>query len=496
MTKMNDQRFERRTFLRGMSVAAGAASFSPQLFAANASPGAGSAQGGGATTGTGQTVRLAEYACGLRYEEIPPEALQRAKDCIADTVAVILFGAQFPWSKLMIAEARQMGTGRSAVLGTGDRTSARAAALAHAAMAHAFEQDNLTSPDSGAHPGASLVSSGLAIAQERGSSGRDLLAAFVAGAEVMIRIGRATKRTNEARGFHAPGTLGPFGAAIASGKLMGFDAWKMTNAMGIAGSTSAGLLEFAHSGNGAMVKRLHLGRAAEGGVLAARLAAEGFTGPSKVLEGTAGFLKAFCNESDVAELTRGLGETYATLTILMKRFACHITAHTPVEAILDLRSQYGISGKDVASIQVAGSRRMATTHNILAPRDIMLAQFSIPFCVALALYRDPIDPNSFDEAAVHDPMILAMASEVKMTTAPGQGDDDVSSTVELTLKDGRVLTQRVTEFLGTPARPLTARDLRQKFLLLTQKYPAPQMERLFERLEHIEGEANLDWLQV
>jgi 2-methylcitrate dehydratase PrpD len=363
-------------------------------------------------------------------------------------------------------------------------------------MTHAFEQDNLTFPDSGAHPGASLVSSGLAVAQERGMNGRDLLTSFVAGAEVMIRIGRATKRTNEARGFHAPGTLGPFGAAVASGKLMRFDAPKMTNALGIAGSTAGGLLEFAHSGNGAMVKRLHLGRAAEGGVLAASLAADGFTGPSTVLEGSAGFLKAFCNESDLTELTRALGETYLTLTIMMKRFACHITAHTAVEAILDLRSQHGISGGDVASIQIAGSRRMATTNNIPAPPDILIAQFSVPFCVALAMYRNPIDPYSFDEAAVHDPAIQALASQVRVTVAPGQDADDVSSTVAVTLKDGRVLTQRVTEFLGTPARPLTGRDMRQKFLLLTQKYPTKQMERLFDRLENIETEANLEWLRV
>jgi 2-methylcitrate dehydratase PrpD len=497
MTKIKDQRFERRRFLRGMSVAAGAARFSPRFFAANAPAAAIPTGVEPGASGTGQTVRLADYAVRIRYDEIPPEVLQRAKDCIADTVAAILFGAQFPWSRMIISEARQMGTGgQCAILGTGARVGALGAALAHGAMAHAFEQDNLTSPDSGAHPGAALVPSGLAVAQEHGRSGRELLTAFVAGAEVMIRIGRATKRTNEARGFHAPGTLGPFGAAVASGKLMEFDTPKMTNALGIAGSTSAGLLEFAHSGNGAMVKRLHLGRAAEGGVLAARLAAEGFTGPSTVLEGKAGFLKAFCNESDPAELTRGLGETYLTLTILMKRFACHITAHTPVEAILDLRTQYGISGNDVASIQIAGSRRMATTHNIPAPRDILLAQYSIPFCVALALYRDPIDPTSFDDAAAHDPAILTMASQVRMTAAPGQGDDDVSSTVEVTLKDGRVLTRRVTEFLGTPARPLTGRDLRQKFLLLTQRYPAAEMERLFERLENIEGEANLDWLHV
>ena len=496
MTEIKAKRIERRRFLRAMTVAAGAAGFSPPFYVAAGSPVTMPAGVEAPPGDTGQTTLLAEYATRLRYEEIPAEVLQRAKDCIADTVATILFGAQFPWSQMIIAQARRMGTGRCAILGTGAAVHAPAAALAHGAMTHAFEQDNLTSPDSGAHPGAALVSSGLAVAQERGSTGRELLTAFVAGAEVMIRIGRATKRTNEARGFHAPGTLGPFGAAVVSGKLMQFDVPKMTNALGIAGSTSGGLLEFAHSGNGAMVKRLHLGRGAEGGVLAASLAADGFTGPSTVLEGGAGFLKAFCNQSDPAELTRALGETYLTQTILMKRFACHITAHTAVEAILDLRGQYGFSGSDVASIQIAGSRRMATTNNIPAPPDIMIAQFSVPFCVALALYRNPIDPYSFDEASPRDPAILAMASRVKIAAVPGQDDDDVSSTVAVTLKTGRILTQRVSEFLGTPARPLTTRDMRQKFLLLTQKYPAKQMDRLFDRLGNIEAEANLEWLHV
>jgi 2-methylcitrate dehydratase PrpD len=497
--KIEAEPFKRRTFLRGLTLAAGAATI-PSHLLATPSPTATIVAEPNTLTGDappGQTVRLAEYAAALRYEEIPPEVLRRAKDCMADTVATILFGAQFPWSQMIIAQARRMGVGgKCAILGTAAKVCAPAAALAHGAMTHAFEQDNLTSPDSGAHPGAALVSSGVAVAQERGSSGRDLLAAFVAGAEVMIRIGRATKRTNEARGFHAPGTLGPFGAAIASGKLMQFNAAKMTNALGIAGSTSAGLLEFAHSDNGAMVKRLHLGRAAESGVLAASLAADGFTGPTTVLEGSAGFLKAFCNQSDPGELTSALGETYLTQTILMKRFACHITAHTAVEAILDLRNQYRISGYDVASIQIAGSRRMATTNNIPTPADIMIAQFSVPFCVALALYRNPVDPFSFSEAAVHDPAIVAMASRIKITAVPGQDDDDVASTVSLTLKDGRVLTQHVTDFLGTPARPLTGRDMREKFLLLTQKSPARQMERIYDRLQNIEAEPNLDWLRV
>jgi len=497
MNKIKTESLERRKFLRRITAAAGAAGAAPLFFGAGASAVAIPAEVEAAETETGQTIRLAEYAVGLRHEQIPAEVLQRAKDCIADTVAVILFGAQFPWSKMIVAQAQRMGKGgKCTILGTGSRVCAPAAALAHGAMTHAFEQDNLTLPDSGAHPGASLVSSGLAVAQERGLSGRELLTAFVAGAEVMIRIGRATKRTNEARGFHAPGSVGPFGAAVASGKLMQFDAPKMTNALGIAGSTSGGLLEFSRVGNGAMVKRLHLGRAAEGGVLAASLAADGFTGPTTVLEGPSGFLKAFCNEIDLSQLTLGLDKDYDSMTIMLKRFACHITAHTSVEAIIELRAKHGIAGNDVASIQIDGSRRMATANNIPKPADILIAQYSIPFCAALALHRNALDPYSFDEGSTRDAAIMAMASKVKMTAVPGQAEDDVASTVTLTLKDGRVLTQHVAEFLGTPARPLTGKEMREKFTLLTQKYPSKQMERIYDRVQNLESETNLDWLHV
>src|SRR5207253_4209000 len=129
-----------------------------------------------------------------------------------------------------------------------------------------------------------------------------------------------------------PGTTRPFGAGVGVGRLQQFDAIRMTNALGIAGSLACGLLEFVNSGSGAMVKRLHLGRAAEGGVLAASLAADGFTGPATVLEGEFGFLRVFCGPNfDPHELTRGLGESYATRSIMLRRFPCHITAHTSVQ---------------------------------------------------------------------------------------------------------------------------------------------------------------------
>ncbi|HEY2183766.1 MAG TPA: MmgE/PrpD family protein, partial [Xanthobacteraceae bacterium] len=259
-----------------------------------------------------ETESLADYAAALRYEDIPDDVIERAKQCIADTIAVTIFGSDLPWSRMVARFAeRNAPGGDSRILALGGaRVHAPAAALANGAFAHAFEMDNLTWPNTGVHPGATLLAPGLAMAQERGNSGRDLIAAVVAGAEVMIRIGRATHHRNETRGYHAPGTTGPFGAAVACGRLLGLDGPRMRNALGVAGSLAGGLLEFARSGTGAMVKRLHLGRAAESGVLAASLAADGFTGPATVLEGEFGFLNVFCGgEFDRAELTRELGQS-------------------------------------------------------------------------------------------------------------------------------------------------------------------------------------------
>jgi len=451
-----------------------------------------------------ETQRLAQYAAQLRYQDVPHDVVQRAKDTIADAVGTIVFGYDLPWSRIIVAHARRSGPGgKSRILGLGGPlVQAPSAAFANGALAHAFELDNLTKPGSGVHPGAILLSAGLAVAQERGLAGRDLLTAFIAGSEVMIRIGRATRHTNEARGFHAPGTTGPFGGAVAVGKLLKFDAATMTNALGIAGSLSCGLLEFAKSGTGAMVKRLHLGRAAESGVLAASLAADGFTGPQSVIEGEFGFLRVFCRDFDQGELTNGLGDTgaersWVTRTILMKRFACHISAHTSVQAILDLRAEHGFGGADVAAIHIAGNEKMAKVNNIPSPKDVMMCQYSIPFSVALAHFRDPRDPRSYDESALNDPAIRSLCERVTITLAAGQHDHaTIAAEVQVTLKDGRVLSKTVSDFKGTPERPLDQADLRERFMLLTRHCAARDMERMFARLQNIENETSLDWLAV
>jgi 2-methylcitrate dehydratase PrpD len=437
-----------------------------------------------------ETVQLAEYAASLRYKDLPPEVIACARDCIIDTVATCICGSALPWSRIVIDYAERTGPGgASRILGRGSAVQAPAAALANGALAHAFELDALTRPGAGAHPGATVLPPALAVAQQAGVSatGRDLIAAFVAGNEVMIRIGRATGHTNEARGFHAPGTTGPFGAAVACGHLLGLDAGKMANALGIAGSLAGGLLEFA-KGDGGMVKRLHLGRASEAGVLAASLAAAGFTGPRTVIEGEFGFLRVFCTEFDEAELTRGLGRDYVTLSTVLKRYPVHATAHAAVRAVRDLQAEHRFSGGDVEAITVTGSRRMVERHAIAEPADLMLAQYSIPFCVALALHREARDPESYGESALADPQIRALTRRVRIVPEKGGGHGAMGSTVMVVLADGRHLERHVDSGL------LEAGELADKFTRLTRAALGERSAALYERLLRLETEPGLDWL--
>jgi 2-methylcitrate dehydratase PrpD len=437
-----------------------------------------------------ETVRLAEYAAALRYGDLPAPVVEQAKDCIIDTVAASICGAAMPWSRIVIDYAERTGPGgKCRILGGGGAAvQAPAAALANGALAHAFELDSLTRPGAGAHPGATVLPPALAIAQERGADGRALIAAFVAGNEVMIRIGRATGHTNEARGFHAPGTTGPFGGATAAGHLLGLDARAMTNALGIAGSLCGGLLEFAR-GDGGMVKRLHLGRASEAGVLAASLASGGFAGPRTVLEGEFGFLKVFCTKWDTAELTRGLGEEFVVSTAVLKRYPCHATAHAAVKAVRDLQAEHGFTGIEVEAITVTGTPRMVERHNILEPADLMLAQYSIPFSVALALCREARDPESWDERALADPQIRALCRRVKLVPEPDSVHGGMASTVTIALTDGRRFEQ------GADGGMLEPGELADKFLRLTRASLGERAAMaLFERLQRLEEEESLDWL--
>jgi 2-methylcitrate dehydratase PrpD len=438
---------------------------------------------------------LASYAASLRYGDIPDDVRRRARDCVIDTVAACVFGHRAPAGRIVARHVAGRSSGACHVLGSGGAPmQAEDAALANGTLAHALELDSLRKPGAGVHPGAVLLSAGLAVAQERQLGGEALLAAIVAGCEVLFRIGKSTRHSIETRGFHAPGITGPFGAAVTAGHLLGLDAARMTQALGIAGSLGGGLLQFAAQGEGGMVKRLHLGHAAASGIAAAKLARDGFTGPSGVLEGEMGFLHAYSAESDPAALTAGLGESYETLKICFKRYPCHITAHAPVQSVVDLQAEHSFAGADVAEVVVDGSKKMAELHANQSPADNVAAQYSIAFCVAAALLHDPKQPETFTGRALADQTVLALCRRVRVT---GEGGFASSWTTRTTVKlqDGRAFSRTLDDVPGMPGLPFDSDQLRAKFLSLTATL-GDQAPGLLARLERIETEPQLDWLDA
>jgi len=441
------------------------------------------------------TQRLARFANDLSYRQIPAQVVERAKACMLDTLAVSLYGSTKPWSKIVSEFVRGSGLpGRSTVLGMNWKAQAAQATLANGVMAHAFELDNVRQPGAGVHPGATAFLPALAMAEEKKSDGKALLSAFVAACEVMSRIGVAAGNSLERRGFHAPGLTGTFGAAVAAGRLLGLNDAKMVNALGIAGSYSGGLIEFSRCREGAMIKRLHLGKAAEGGVTAALLASRGFAGPESVLEGKFGFCQTYSDSPKLEYLTHRLGREFESMNICIKRCACHINAHAPIEALEKLRAEFNFNPADIREIMVGGIEKLVTHHANYQPKDLMMAQYSIPFCVALSLYFDPTDPESFDERKLKDKNILAMMRKVRLEADQEIEEKgwDRAARVTVTLKNRQRHTALVVHFKGTPGNPMSQTEVEEKARNLTRALlPAQKLARLIETINTLEKVADV-----
>ena len=438
----------------------------------------------------GATRQLARYAVGLRFSQIPTEVIMRAKACLLDTLAVSLYGSTKPWSRAVIDHVRGFGTGGPAtVFGAGFKSQPSLATLANGTMAHAFELDNVRQPGAGVHPGATAFLPAFAVAEQQKANGKEFLTAFVAALEVMSRIGVAAGNSLERRGFHAPGLTGTFGAAVAAGRLLRLNEKQMVNALGIAGSYSGGLIEFSRCQEGAMIKRLHLGKAAEGGVTAAQLAGRGFAGPESVLEGKFGFCRTFSDSPKLAYLTHRLGQEWESMNICIKRCACHINAHAPIEALENLRNENGFKPEDIRAIVIGGIEKLITHHANYQPTDLMMAQYSIPFCVALSVYFDPTDPACFDARKLKDKKIGAMMRKIRLEVdheieAKGW---DRAARVTVTLKNGQRHSALVIHFKGTPDKFLSPSEVGDKAQRLTRGILAPKkLAQLMTTVEQVE----------
>ncbi len=404
---------------------------------------------------------LAEFVTSTTFEDIPDDAVTMARRSLLDWIGSAIRGGTVEPARIALTVARRNMAGDDAtVLTTGERLSTLGAAFANGAASHVIELDDLHQ-GSTFHPAAPIIPAALAVAEREGASGRDLLRAITLGYDVAIRIAEAVNPSHY-RYWHPTGTCGVFGAATAVGVLIGLDSEQLMQALGSAGTQSAGLWQFL--ADGAMSKALHTAHAAHAGIVSADLAAAGFTAAREILEGPRGFFAATAASSDETRITDRLGTRFKIVENGFKRHACCGHTHTAIDAALELRDQADL--EHVERIEIDTYRVALDITDRADPHTPYEAKFSIQYAVAAGLLDGRAGLEEFTEEHIGD---RAMQQLLARTTAredavftegyPGAW----ASRVRLTSASGDTREATVSHPKGMPANPMNDDEIEQKF---------------------------------
>ena len=415
----------------------------------------------------GYGQELVSFAHGLALGDLPPDVIARSRTCLLEAIGCGIFGSTQLWSRIALAEMAAEGApGGCTVLGTSRTLAAPAAALVNGTAIHGFELDDLIA-ESITHPAACVIPAALAAGEAVGASGARLVEAIVAGYEVMHRVGLALGTEPAKRGFHTTSLVAPVACAVSAGKMMQLDLDQLYSAVGLACSAASGVKSFAAGRGGGMVKRLHLGRSAEAGVRSAQLAARGFLGPPFALDSRFGLLEVFGGAgADASKLTHELAQNWAIRDVWFKVFPICGWIQSVVMLLSEARGAQRLSIGDIRRVRIGVSEYAAKNNGEPAPVDTMGAQYSIPYCAAVALLGEPRDPRSFLVDAVNDPTTRALAAKVEIVIDPAIEavyPRQFGASMRLELADGRTVERTVMECHGTPADPCTEQEHLDKF---------------------------------
>lgn len=416
------------------------------------------------------TQQLAGLVAATRADQIPDDVLETAAWWVLDWLGAAIAGLDSAPGRILSEHTLSQPVSTASCVGLREGRSAQVAALHNGAVSHVVEMDDV---HRGAiiHPAVVVVPAALAVAEQRGATGREFLTAVVLGYEVAIRVGESVGKTHYFH-WHNTSTCGGYGAAAAAGWLLGLDEKRMTWALGNAGTQAGGLWEFI--ADGAMSKFLHAGRAAANGVLAAELSSLGFTGARRILEGRQGFFAATAPDGNPAAVTAGLGDGWKLPGSSIKPYpACRHT-HAAVDATLALREAHGLNNADVDRIEIDAYQSTIDLTDNPAPATPYAAKFSVQYCVARALADGAVKIADFDPVRIAEP---AMRTLMQRTTVRLDRELDarvpmqLPSRVRLMLQDGRTVEETILDAKGDPEAPLSHAELTAKFLDLIAGSP-------------------------
>jgi 2-methylcitrate dehydratase PrpD len=432
------------------------------------------------------SAELAAFAAGLRFEAIPDAVIRKAEDLLVDWFGSAVAGHNARPVMSIVKFAQAMGTadGRSEVIVTRARTSPYLAAMANAAASHVAERDDVHN-SSVFHPATVSFPAAVATAQAIGASGKQMLAAAVAGYEVGIRVGEFLGRSHY-KVFHTTGTAGTLAAAAATGNLLGLDAQQMRHAFGSAGTQSAGLWEFLRTG--ADSKQLHTAHAAAAGLMSAYLAKDGFTGADRIFDGPQGMAAGMSSDADASRLTDRLGTRWALAETSFKYHASCRHTHPAADALQSLMREHGLTADSLQDVTAhVHQGAIDVLGPVTDPQTVHQAKFSMGTVLGLVAVHGRAGLAEFD-AHWRDPAVLDFRERVAM-----QRDAEVDAAyparwigkVAVRTRDGRTLEARVDEPKGDPGNTLERAEIEDKALRLAAYRggadPA-EMRRVIERI--------------
>jgi 2-methylcitrate dehydratase PrpD len=447
----------------------------------------------------GITRDLATFLSKTTFNDIPENVRHEAKRRILDYCGVTLAGSTRPEGKMISEFVRDLGGKEEATLiGSNFKASCVDAALANGTMSHVVELGDW-GRKSNTHGGETMGSATFALGERNGIDGKSLITAWVMGSEAAQRVGNASHPALRSRGFHANGCVATFGAAAACAKILNLDADKYEQAIGHAGTQSAGLLAFLDEG--AMSKRLHTGKGNQAGVIAALLAEKGFTGPRAILETEKGFLRAFTQWPEFKyypeKVTEDLGKEWWIMNINIKIHACCGYFPPGIDIFQDFVQDEGLKIEDIEQIRLASYKLSIDGHKDAQPTTIVGATMSYPYCIAVVLSTGKCSLNDFTVEKLNDKDFMNLVAEIgaksEFIIDPEMDKvipEKYPATVEVKLTNGKVLKKHVDLPRGFyPENPVIETQLDEKFFdlatMVISKDKAQKLRDLVMDLENL-----------
>lgn len=433
------------------------------------------------------TAKLTEYIDSLKYDLLPNNVVNKAKQCFIDFLGVSLRGSMTESGEAIKSiintnnESTVIGDGKSSILEAG---------LANGVFAHSLDLDD-GHRKAQLHPGACVIPAALSLCEARNKTGKELIESIVVGYQVAIVLGILVNPEHRSRGFHSTGTCGTLGAAAAACKSIDLDKIKISNALGLAGTQAAGLLISDHSGS--MGKHLHTGRAAQSGILSSLLAENGFTGSKTILEGDEGFISSMTGINTRDRNMELLMDKFRILEVYFKIYPFCRHLHSSIDALLFIANQEKLAPNEIEEIRV-NTYKIAAEHDNYHPMSSEALKQSLPISMAVALYNNYKGSDNLLEFNHHldnlDNEIIDLSQKIKIEIDE-EYDEKYPQTrsSRVLIKTKKIMKEKIVHLpLGEPENPLTKSDIYRKFLKLN-----PEVDnKVFEIVENMDSYNNIN----